>query len=195
MRGLDFEYPHREKFNIPLKNSVTGINSASVEEKGFSTKKWLKNSTQYDAEDRAKIGTHYHTAMEMLDLSTMYVKNTDFLDVDYDKIRLAHKVLSPLVKDAIDIKKEAEFMMYVPYNELVDSAVTDKVLVQGVVDLLIENKEDIVIVDYKFSRLPIRLLKEKYAEQLKLYKLAVEKAYNKKVAHMYIYSIETGELL
>jgi len=195
MRGLDFEYPHREKFNIPLKNSVTGINSASVEEKGFSTKMWLKNSTQYDAEDRAKIGTHYHTAMEMLDLSTMYVKNTDFLDVDYDKIRLAHKVLSPLVKDAIDIKKEAEFMMYVPYNELVDSAVTDKVLVQGVVDLLIENKEDIVIVDYKFSRLPIRLLKEKYAEQLKLYKLAVEKAYNKKVAHMYIYSIETGELL
>ena len=37
--------------------------------------------------------------------------------------------------------------------------------------------------------------REKYAEQLKLYKLSVENAYKKPVEHVYIYSINTGELI
>ncbi|MBR2969440.1 MAG: PD-(D/E)XK nuclease family protein, partial [Clostridia bacterium] len=88
----------------------------------------------------------------------------------------------------------AEFMLYVPYRSIVESEVEDKVLVQGVVDLIIEHEDNIDIVDYKFSSLPIRVLKQKYSEQLALYKLAVEKAYNKKVSNTYIYSINTGEL-
>ena len=53
-----------------------------------------------------------------------------------------------MVVDAVNIKKEAEFMMYVPYNEVVESEVDDKILIQGVVDLLIEKENSIIIVDY-----------------------------------------------
>ena len=84
--------------------------------------------------------------------------------------------------------------MYVPYNKIVNSAVEDKVLVQGVVDLIIEKENSITIVDYKFSTKPIKVLKQRYSEQLNLYKLAVEQAFNKKVDNIYIYSINTGEL-
>lgn len=196
-RYENFNYLGKEKFNISFKNTVTGLNSQMSQEHKFETKKWLSPITQYNSDDdRAAQGTHYHKELENLDLTAPYsLKEKQFDDIDYSKIEQAHKVLSPLAKNAINIKHEADFMMFVPYNEVVKSDITDKVLIQGVVDLIIEYPESITIVDYKFSRLKIEVLKQKYAEQLELYKLAIEKAYNKKVEHMYIYSIETGELL
>lgn len=191
----DFQYPNQNKFNISLKNTVTGLNSELSQTKRFSTKQWLNPATQYTQdEDRALIGTHYHKALENLDLNKPYEKNTDFEDVDYKKVEVAHSVLSKLVENSVNIKKEAEFMMYIPYSEIVDSDIDDKVLVQGVVDLIIEYENSITIVDYKFSNLKVEVLKEKYREQLQLYKKAVEQAFGKKVEHIYIYSINTGEL-
>ena len=69
------------------------------------------------------------------------------------------------------------------------------VLVQGVLDMLIEYEDHFDIVDYKFSNLKASILKQKYAEQLNLYKLAVEFSFNKPVEHLFIYSINTGELI
>ena len=109
--------------------------------------------------------------MEELDLIGEYKENKIYDDIDYEKIKLAHKVLSTLTKNAINIKQEADFMMYVPYCEIVPSTIEDKVLIQGVVDLIIEKENSIILVDYKFSSLPAKVLKEKYAEQLNLYKL------------------------
>ena len=60
--------------------------------------------------------------------------------------------------------------------------------------MIVENENDVIIKDFKFSHLKIDALKQKYLEQLKLYRMAVENAYKKPVKHMYIYSIETGEL-
>jgi len=195
-KGTVFVYKNQEKFKIPFKNTVTGLNSQKSQNEKFSVKEWITQNQQYDLqEDKALVGTHYHTALEKLDLTKDYEQNTNFDDVEYKKIKKAHEILSKLVKNALKIKKEAEFMMYIPYNELVPSDVKDKVFVQGVVDLLIEEHDGLVIVDYKFSSLPIGVLKNKYAEQLALYKKAVEKAYNKPVKQTLIYSINTGELM
>ncbi len=193
--GENFSYINQEKFNIPLKNTVTGINSEHYQSSGYEIKNVFNKSTQYETEDRVLTGVHYHSALEMLDLTKEYIKNTDFKDVDYNKIKLAHERLSPLAKNAVNIKKEADFMMYVPYSEITNSTIQDRVLVQGVVDLIVEKENSIILVDYKFSRLPANVLKEKYAEQLKLYKHAIEEAIKKPVEHMFIYSINTGELV
>ena len=194
--GEGFKYKNEFKFSIPFKNSVTSINSKVAQEKGFTSKQWFTSTTQYNAEeDKALIGTHYHKALEMLDFTKDYEKNTNFEDVDYAKIELAHKNISKLAINAIQIKKEAEFMMYVPYNSIVDSEVEDKVLIQGVVDLIIEKENSVILVDYKFSSLPSAKLKEKYCEQLNLYKKAIELAYKKPVEQMYIYSINNSELV
>lgn len=86
--------------------------------------------------------------------------------------------------------------MYIPYNEIYkDSDVTDKILVQGVIDLLIEFEDKIILIDYKLSRASSKELKERYKMQLQLYKLAIEKAYNKKVEKSLIYNIITGEII
>lgn len=194
-KNIDFSYKNVEKFKIPLKNTVTGINSELSIKNKFETKQWLNKQVQYSAsEDKAIQGVHYHKALELLDFNSEYVKNSSFEDVDYNKIEMAHKTLSALTAGAVQILKEADFEMYVPYNQIVDSEFDDKVLIQGVVDLIVERENVVDIVDYKFSKLPIGVLKEKYQEQLNLYKYAVENAFKKKVEHMYIYSIETGEL-
>lgn len=190
----NFVYLNQQKFNLPLKNTVTGLNTKKSETLGFATKAWLtKNEQSNIDEDKAIIGTHYHKALESLNFNLPYLKNTNFEDVDYKKIENAHKTIYPLAKNAKQ-HKEAEFMMYVPYNQLVESTVEDKVLVQGVVDLILEYENSITIIDYKFSGLPISELKQKYNQQLNLYKLAVEQAFKKPVEHMYIYSINTSEL-
>lgn len=192
--GVDFEYEHKNKFNVPFKNSVTGINSKNAEQTNYKLNAVINNQTQYNIEEKAQIGVEYHSALELLDLQNDYKQNSNYENVDYKKIELAYNKLRYLAKDAVSIKKEAEFMMFVPYSEVVESDINDKILIQGVVDLLIEKENSIIIVDYKFSSLPIKVLKEKYAEQLKLYKLAVEKAFNKPVENTYIYSINSGEL-
>lgn len=193
--GNNFEYLNQNKFNITLKNSVTGINNSVNADKNYSVKQILKQSTQYDVEDKALIGIHYHKALEKLDFATNYVQTTNFEDVDYSKIKLAFEKIKPLTEHAKNIKHEAEFMMYVPYNQILNSEISDKVLVQGVVDLIIEKENSVIIVDYKFSKLSANMLKQKYSEQLNLYKLAVELAYKKPVEHMFIYSVNTGELV
>ena len=191
--GENFVYPNENKFNIPVKNSVTNIvKEININEK-YLTKKVLNPFVQYQNEDVALIGTHYHKALEKMNFNKSYCQNTKFTDVDYSKIKKAHQILQKLINGA-KTKKEAQFLMYIPYNELVNSEIEDKVLVQGVVDLIIIRENSIDIVDYKFSTLAIDELKEKYQDQLRLYKIAVEKAFNLPVAHMYIYSIQTGEL-
>ena len=191
----DFVYPFASKFNIPIKNTVTNINKQEIGQVNYSVKDVATRPVQYDIETTAQVGTNYHKALELLDLTKEYEQNSQIDGVDYKKIELAHKTLSGLCKDAIKIKKEAQFEMFVPYNKIVASKITDKVLVQGVVDLIIEKENSIVLVDYKFSKLPARVLKQKYAEQLNLYKLAIEKAYKKQVENMFIYSIVADELI
>ena len=195
VKGLNFEYANKNKFNIPFKNTVTGINREQSEKVGYSVKQIINTAQQYEIEDKAKVGVEYHSALEMLDFKASYQKNSNFKNVDYNKIELAHKNISPLVQNATSIKKEAEFMMYVPHNQVIESDIDDKILIQGVVDLIIEKENSIDIVDYKFSTLPAKVLKQKYFEQLNLYKKAVELAYNKKVENMFIYSINSGELI
>lgn len=190
----DFSYKNQEKFKISFKNTVTGINSEHYQQSGFSIKDVVTGERQYEQEDKIKTGINYHSALEKLDLKSAYEKNTNIEFVDYSKIEKAHQILSQLATNSVKIFNEAEFVMYVPYSEIVNSDITDKVLIQGVIDLIIEKENSIIIVDYKFSKLPARVLKEKYSEQLKLYKLAVEKAFNKPVEQTYIYSIEKAEL-
>ena len=155
----------------------------------------MSASSQYDIENRAQVGVEYHSALEYLDLTKPYKQNTTYEKVDYNKIKKAHEILSSLTIGCVNIKKEAQFMMYVPYKDVVKSDIEDKILIQGVVDLIIEKENSIIIVDYKFSNLSGVTLKEKYKEQLNLYKMAVENAFKKPVEHMFIYSINTGELI
>ena len=195
-KDVNFTYKNIREQEISLKNTVTGLNSKMSETTRFDAQKWLTRLHQGLAdENRASVGTHYHEVLEKVDYLGKYKNDTTFEDVDSSKIEMAYNVIHDLTKGAISVRHEADFMMYVPYNEIVKGNISDRVLIQGVIDLLIEYDDHFDILDYKFSSLPAAILKKKYAEQLAIYKLAVEKAYKKPVKNTFIYSINTGEVV
>ena len=65
----------------------------------------------------------------------------------------------------------------------------EAVLVQGVLDVLFQEGEEWVILDYKTDRLSTpEAFRERYHVQLAIYKQAVEQVTGRKVKEVYIYS-------
>ena len=89
------------------------------------------------------------------------------------------------LKNAKEIYKETPFYMNIPYKDT-----KENVLMQGVIDLYyIDEKGNITLVDYKTDKnVDENELIKRYKFQLELYKKAIEKALNKKVSKVYIYS-------
>jgi ATP-dependent helicase/nuclease subunit A len=69
----------------------------------------------------------------------------------------------------------------------------EKVVLQGVIDLLAIDKDEAIIIDYKYSTLTKEGLLKKYKKQLDLYAYAVENSTDKKVRRKTLVNIFTGE--
>lgn len=95
------------------------------------------------------------------------------------------------LKEAKQIEKEKPFYINLSAKELNPNNPDEMVLVQGVIDLYYISKQDeLILVDYKtdFVKEENELIL-KYQEQLKIYQRALEKALNRKVNHIYLYSV------
>ncbi len=99
------------------------------------------------------------------------------------------------MKVAREIHKEQPFYINLKAKEIYDEEIEENILVQGIIDLYYRKENgEIVLVDYKTDKINQKEeLKEKYKEQLKIYKQALEKSLCTKVAKVYIYSIYLGE--
>ena len=98
------------------------------------------------------------------------------------------------LKYAKKIYKEEPFYINVDASTIYkDEELTEKILVQGIIDLYYIDKNDkLILVDYKTDYVENgneNILVEKYKIQLNLYKEALEKALNRKVDNVFIYSI------
>ena len=98
------------------------------------------------------------------------------------------------LKSAKEIHKETPFYINIPAKEIYEEAdESEKILVQGVVDLYyIDKNDNLILVDYKTDYVPngdIKVLEEKYKVQLELYKKALEEATRKKVTRAMIWSL------
>ncbi|MGD9901116.1 MAG: helicase-exonuclease AddAB subunit AddA [Spirochaetales bacterium] len=205
---FDYVYPHLDSTKIRVKSSVTEIMQEEDEiANNYSIKRFKLDEINKlnDELDFSKIGSAYHKVMQYInfDLKTLedVAKNIDELVslgtltfeekslVEVDKILGAIKAVNSLLVDGDKLKKEQQFIMYVPYKEIFESSkITDKILVQGVVDLIIIRGDEAIILDYKTSRLNEDKLLQKYATQLKLYATAVTGALELKVTKKLIYS-------
>lgn len=194
-RGRGYAYPHKVSTRLAMKYSVSAIDS-------------MDDRAVRVFEEGASEGTAYHKVMQYIDL---FVRGEEGAASELDRL-VGEGILSEEERSLIDASliaacldseiiglareaqldgrcmREKPFMMYKEANELRDDFKTnDKVLVQGVVDLLILGKQN-VLVDFKCSRLDDGKLVEKYKTQLYLYKTAVESALCKKVDRVLIYS-------
>ncbi|MEG1608444.1 MAG: hypothetical protein RR348_01105, partial [Clostridia bacterium] len=90
--------------------------------------------------------------------------------------------------------REKEFLLYVEAKEIVDVELSDKVLLQGTIDLLVVGKQNILI-DFKLSEQPVEYIAKKYEKQLQLYQMATESCLGIKVDRKVIIVVGRNEVI
>ena len=204
IKNLDVQYPHYDSTLLPLKNSVSAILAEFNGDKEFRRDEFLTDPIyQNTLLESTELGIAYHSAMQCYECNLddesfiekvkTQLSSEQLKAVSFDKIIKAKTKLDSLTSAPCKIYKEKKFMMSVPYNSVfTDSKNADRFLIQGVVDLLIEYPDSILLIDYKTNKTKnVEKLKSTYAMQLKLYKMSAELAFGKAVeARLYAFSID-----
>ena len=73
------------------------------------------------------------------------------------------------------IYREQKFLVSVPAKEILQTAAEDEIVLQGAIDLLCEDGDGWLIIDYKFSSHDAEELKATYARQIEIYRKAVSR--------------------
>lgn len=203
VNNLEFKYPHAVDTELPLKSSVT----EAVRGNQPATQKIENLYTDYENKTDNERGTIAHKFMELYDFTAKrtakdqaelliekgLMQKDDLAKIDLTKIEVA---LKSAVFNGIENKRvfrEKSFLANFTANELFANGSTEKVLVQGFIDLLIEENGGFRVVDYKYANKTAKQLLDTYSKQLKLYALAVERATGLKVKNKTILSLITGE--
>jgi len=213
---LEKEYPYKDSFAIAQKNTVTSLMMLEAESSESLNPAPRKFGTdEHSAKaliDYALLGTIYHKILQEIDFEIDSVEKVEafvnlckendsqnalyYDKVDCKKIFTCIKKIYPLIKNK-EVEKEKQFVAYLPHKDIIEgSLLEDKVLLQGVIDLMVGNGGNVDIIDYKTTRVEnSEQLVEKYYVQMKLYKLAAERAVGKKVENVYIYSLHLDSLI
>ena len=87
--------------------------------------------------------------------------------------------------------REQPFVLGVPAEEIYPEEKTEEtLLIQGIIDVWLEEEDGLVLVDYKTDRVKTAgELKERYGSQLNYYGEALERLTGKKVKEKIIYSL------
>lgn len=194
-----------------FKNTVTALmQNENDQADNYNIKNLKVNLSRDDEQDFLLIGNNYHKVMQMLDfksdesvlkqIEVLKVNNIltdkDFEFVDIKKIETAFEKVKKLLNDDSKFLTEKQFMFYPKLCDVLPVDLTNRVLVQGVVDLMIINDDDIYVIDYKTSRISTESgFADKYHLQLELYAKAIESFYKKPVTKKIIYSFCLDKLI
>ena len=93
--------------------------------------------------------------------------------------------------------KEKQFIMKEKICNLLDDVhFEDEILVQGIIDFYSIKNNEIILIDYKYSQSKNdEYLINKYKNQLKLYKIALENSLRLKVKKTYLLSLKHAKLI
>ena len=114
-----------------------------------------------------------------------------------EKRLIANFEKSPLYAKILQAEKvfrEESFVTEIPANHYDSSAPeSEKILIQGSLDMLCKYEDGFVIVDYKTNKIGEEELIKRYEKQLQLYKLAVEKNFGIPVKKCLIWSFRLSK--
>ncbi|MBQ7307555.1 MAG: UvrD-helicase domain-containing protein [Clostridia bacterium] len=191
----NFEYLDKEAMNTRLKNTVTALQEENDEFVLDFSKLYVEEENEDSPLEK---GNAYHNIMKESNLDINNLEKLklmpEFLKVNEQEIVNCVLIMNKLSKDR-KIYPEKMFLMNVEKNLVKQSTSNQKVLIQGIVDLILEGKDDIILVDYKTTKGSDKFLKEKYNVQLSLYAMALEDFYKKPVSKKYIYSFFKNKLI
>ena len=214
---LEWKYKFEESVELPSELSVSKIkelkNNVQLQnqEVSFAKPNFLIEKTELTG---AQKGTIMHLCLQRLKHKEEYdleklkrmvkslvekeiILQKEADSVNYNKILEFFKSdIWKEMKEAKLVEQEKAFYFNIKANEIYDVKSEEDILVQGIIDLYYINKDDeLVLVDYKTDYVENNneeILKEKYDIQLAIYKKALEKALDRKVDKVYIYSTWLG---
>lgn len=215
---LNFNYKFQDVIDTPMNVSVSEI--LSYEHKNdvnvFFKKPNFLNEDNKKIYTSIDIGNLYHLFMQNMELKSKididYINseinrmiNTQILENEDLNYLNPHKILKffntnlgiRLIKCLNDNKnkiyREFEFLMKHKVDKICKN---ESIRIQGIIDLFFFEDDKLILVDYKTDKMIFKNNKQiplKYKEQLKYYKLALEKIFKKEVKEKYIYSFEISE--
>ena len=199
--NFNYLYPYLEETTLPLKSNVTAVTKDFTDQDELTYVLFDEGCTDIERGniahkilehfDFSRIGEYKTQVQSMIDGGVISREDSD--KIDHQRIESALSSGAFKGVGDYDLYREKSFVTSIEAN-LITSAKTDEtVLLQGVIDLLGIDKNDAVIIDYKYSALTKDGLKKKYAKQLELYAYAVEKLLGKTVSKKTIVNLYTGE--
>ncbi len=211
----EFEYKKSCIKNLPSKVSASELShklSDKVFDRILSTPAFMSDSKLTGASK----GTALHAFMQFCDFKQARE------DIDSEIKRLTDNgYISSLQADSIDVSRATAFInselisrcinsdeVYKEYRftievdpSIIDPTLntldlSDKVILQGAVDLAFVEDDQLVIVDYKTDNVKdVSMLYDMYHNQLKIYKDAMEQCTDYKVKECIIYSIKHSDYI
>lgn len=214
---IEQKYKYKDSISIPNKTTVTELKELSNKKirknVNFDAPKFIKNNMQ-ERLTGAQKGTVLHLCMQKLEIGREYnlkdvkelinsLKEKEIItkleaeNVNINAIlKFTKSKIWKELKSAKEIHREEPFYMTIPAKEIYNKELEEKILVQGIIDLYyINSNNELVLLDYKTDYIENdeKELIQKYSNQLKLYKKALESALNRKVDKIYIYSTYLGK--
>ncbi len=219
---LGWRYDDGGLFNVKGKISVTELKNLFAEAEEDTISIFPSDETlnrpnflmEKSPLTGAEYGTLMHSVMEHIDPQ----KATSVIGVNEEISRLvALNILreedssrinaaqiakffnSPIgerLKNSRKVYKELAFSRLIDAALVYPEATDEKIITQGVIDLLFEDEHGLVLIDYKTDR-PTKetTLRERYQGQISLYKEAVRDVLGKSVNESYLYLLSMGKLL
>ncbi len=170
-------------------------------------------------EDAARRGTAYHRVLELLDFTR--TESCSDIEKQVREMKERHRIgeaaaesvylqaiwrfaASPFGKrmrsaqESGRLYREQQFILGLPAREMGLADSDELVLIQGIIDVYLEEDDGLVLLDYKTDRVPEGrgdLLAERYKVQLDYYRRALEQMTGKCVKERFIYSLHLSELI
>jgi len=204
--NTSYVYPFSELFEIGAKTSVSAISKAQLHnEYLFSEKPAFLSDGGVSYADK---GTAIHKVMEFINFTEkvdvdseierltewQFLTEAEEKFADRDKLKVFFK--SNLYKRIISskmYKREMRFLSSIPASRIkadIEKSLADTpVTIQGAVDLVFEEEDGLVVLDFKTDRAKDEnIFVSRYAEQLSIYSKACEEIFGKAVKEKIIYS-------
>lgn len=177
----------------------------------YKRPQFLQQQTKLTA---TEYGSLMHTVMQHLDfhgdlsdkgilaqiknLADKEIINKQFITKIYRK-NIYDFIKSPLgnrIINAVSLQRELAFSRMIKANLYYPQAQSDDtIFVQGVVDLLIEEDDGFILLDYKTDNCSAKEATEKYALQIELYTQAMQEIMRKPIKEKYLYLFHNANLI
>ena len=211
---LNWRYPYRDMTILPAKLAVSEIKERFAP-RLLERPQFLQEHTALSGAEK---GSALHTVLQHLNLRKNYglveleelvmdLVKREILTEEQAEVIDSRQIATFLTSDlGVRLRKAKEIYQEMPFSfalnvkELYEDVETAKetILVQGVIDVLFEEEDGLVLLDYKTDYTEedtVRTLIETYRVQLDLYAKAVQKILSQPVKEKILYSFSLQKAL